>query len=110
MGTDHRGRPLGNNHRPTPRVAQLVAMHLSNVIDSNNEQIQMNNPLLNNIDGGRAPLLSAEEGQRIIDGYRNDRDRGMTSPDSGEQYDLSTIVSAGKRPSYGDYDGTHSLT
>jgi len=36
MGTDHRGRPLGNNHRPTPRVNQALQRYYK--IDSDTAQ------------------------------------------------------------------------
>ena len=38
MGTDHRGRSTGNNHRPTPRLLNAISEHLG-VSDSQAEDL-----------------------------------------------------------------------
>jgi hypothetical protein len=64
MGTDHRGRRLGDNYRATPRLAQLIAKRQSNAAFKSTPDIA----------------------QGMLDEYRERRDfgdKGIISPMTG---------------------------
>lgn len=75
MGTDHRGNPTGNNHRPTPRLAQLMA---------------------------RFGNMGLEDGQAYLDHYRSLRDSSVFNLKArkeakGMKKDISTAIEIDKR-------------
>lgn len=58
MGTNHRGMPTGDNHRPTPRLALLLAH-------------EMGNPSNRKLLGGAIPSEYREEtAQNLINSHR----------------------------------------
>lgn len=87
MPSDHRGRTLFGNYRPTPRLAQLVsARHMAEYRT-----------------GVNALQTSPELAQELLDEYRERRDLGDRTPETDaslaqeQQYLKSTIKN---RPLY----------
>lgn len=75
MPSDHRGRSLFGNHRPTPRLAQLLSQrHLAEYRT-----------------GVNALQTSPELAQEMLDDYRERRDLGDPSLAQEQQYLKSTI-------------------
>lgn len=77
MPTNDRGTPIAGNHRPTPRIAQMIATRMGNDAQSSM--------------WGTAPNLyrtssgpSIEESQAALDNYRFQRDElnGPNHPDA----------------------------
>lgn len=66
MGYDHRGRPLGRNYRPTPRLAALVARQM-------NRDYRLYNPL--DEESKLRPEVTSAQAQNLVDNYRERRDR-----------------------------------
>lgn len=72
---NHRGEPLSGNHRPTPRIAQIVAKRLGN--EAQNHAWTTSPYLYRTM---QAP--SIEETQAAIDSYRLNRDYNKFGPDA----------------------------
>ena len=74
MGTDHRGRRLGDNHRPTPRIAQALSQHLLVESVMANDDLTWKNPILNSIKRPPITDISQNDAQNAINSYRDLRD------------------------------------
>lgn len=71
---NHRGQPTGTNHRPTPRLANLVERHLNQKIEDASESLHESQPLLGYTMGGQARYIDAGAGQHVLNRYRGIRD------------------------------------
>jgi hypothetical protein len=71
---NHRGQPTGTNHRPTPRLANLVERHLNQKIEDASESLHESQPLLGYTMGGQARYIDPGSGQHALDRYRSLRD------------------------------------
>lgn len=63
MPSDHRGRPIGDNYRPTPRLAKLMARAISH-------DTYYGSPLSHN----RPPEVTPSQAQDALNNYRYRRD------------------------------------
>lgn len=71
---NHRGQPTGTNHRPTPRLANLVERHLNQKIEDAQENLYESQPLLDYTMGGQARYIDPGAGQHALNRYRGLRD------------------------------------
>ena len=75
MPNNHRGNYIAPNHRPTPRVAQVVERHLNRKIEEATDQLHYDQPLLGYSMAGQATTVQAGNGQHILNRYRDLRDK-----------------------------------
>lgn len=82
MSNDHRGTPTGNNHRPTPRLAQFVAK----LRTQENKEFY----------GPDTPETSPASAQRYVDAYRDLRNAketyGMSIPYTDELAQMQSNI------------------
>jgi len=74
MGTDHRGRPLGNNHRPTPRVQQALQRYYKIDADTAQEIIDEHRKGNDYLDDGHYGVEEAPHGYYSADKTDFDND------------------------------------
>jgi len=75
MPNNHRGAYIAPNHRPTPRVAQVIERHLNRKIEEATDQLHYDQPLLGYSMAGQATTVQAGAGQHILNRYRDLRDK-----------------------------------
>ena len=75
MPNNHRGNYIAPNHRPTPRVAQVVERHLNRKIEEATDQLHYDQPLLGYTMAGQATEVQEGHGQHILNRYRDLRDK-----------------------------------
>lgn len=64
MGTNHRGMPVGDNYRATPRLAQVMARRMTQDIRGGSPLSHMN-----------SPEVHPSEAQAHLNTYREERDK-----------------------------------
>jgi hypothetical protein len=75
---DHRGRPVGGNHRPTPRIAQALANKMNRAMFQGLSQSVGLGTVANL--ATNIPRIDAEAAQNAIDGYRESKAYGGGEP------------------------------
>ena len=93
MGTNHRGMPVGDNHRPTPRLAKAYA-DLWNAGSQYAEDYRsaMRDPYSQ---GGWDPIDSSEA-QELINDYRDDRNAGVKFPGSSSYVKIPDAIAVAR--------------
>lgn len=80
MNTDHRGNPVGGNHRPTPRLANYLAFTMQKTMNQAHTKGMLNAYDNNHMtvflpeNFQKAPRITPAHAQKAIDAYRDQRD------------------------------------